>query len=305
MNLQELPVDVLSRNEYLVAHFRMAGHYPHVLALADHAFRWAAKKDSEDLMVYVLEHGAPLDFNALLHSTEVNGNPEALALLEAKSATTNPLHSFTNILHTACFYGQIDFVIDLLYEVPSITTVKMVLCCKDHRGETALHKAVGGCGEKKEIDRQNLVEMLLSLGADPTERDSKGTTALYFAEIWRSDEMITTLRVAINRRLQSPPTPEEVVSGVGAMETPADTIQSLSTDDEVSSLKFWKSSSRDKTGNRLAHKAEKVGEHKLSWWRSLLMPEVKRRHQAVAEPPMAPHGDDDMVFGPLDPLVRL
>ena len=268
MTLQELPADVLSRDEYLLAHFRMAGHYPHVLALADHAFRWAAKEDSENLMVYVLEHGAPVDINALLCSAEVKGNPEAIALLEAKRVATDPLHSFTKPLHTACFYGQLGYVDTLLIGVPS---TKKVLRFKDHRGRTALHKAVGGRGEEQDGERQELVYMLLSLGADPTERDMNGVTALLLAKAWRCDETITILKAAIKRKLESPPTPEEAFSEVETMETPADTRESSSTDDEVSSLKT-EVSSWGETGKGPAYKTEKVDGYKRSWWRSLLKP---------------------------------
>ncbi len=88
MTLRELPADALSDDQCLPARFRMAGHYPHAIPLADHAFRWAAKENSKDLMEYVLENGAPLNITALLRSAEVICNAEALALLKAKRASS-------------------------------------------------------------------------------------------------------------------------------------------------------------------------------------------------------------------------
>ena len=234
MTLQELPVELLSRNEYLATRFRIAGHYPHILALADRAFRWGAKQDSKDLMVYVLKHGAPVDVNAVLCSAEVKRNPEAIELLAAKRAAIDPLHSFTDPLRTACFYSQLGPVITLLDRVPS---KKKALRSKDHRGRTALHRAVGGRGEEQDGERHELVYMLLDLGADPTERDMNGQTALTLAEMWRRDEMITTLKATIKRKLESPPTPEVRFLDDETMESPADTTQFSLTDDEASSPK--------------------------------------------------------------------
>ncbi len=302
MTLQELPDDVLSGDECLAAHFRMAGHYPHVLTLADHAFRWAAKEDSKDLMVYVLENGAPVDTTLLLQAAEIGGNSEAIALLEARRATTNPLYFFTNPLHTACFYGQLDAVIALLQGIPCI---QKVLRSKDHRGETALHKALRGPREKKEGDRQQLVEMLVSLGADPTARDMRGETALSLAKVCSPSQTITTLKAAIKRWIESPPTPEDAFSEVETTETPADTTKVLWTNDELSSLGFSEGSFGDNTDRRLSHKAEKVEEHKRSRWRAWLMPEVKRRDQGAARPPLPPvtarrPSAGNMVVGNLD-----
>ena len=230
MTLQELPVKVLSRDEYLAAHFRMAGHYPHVLTLADHAFRWAGKKNSEDLMVHVLRHGAPLDVKALLCSTEVKGNPKAMALLKAESAAIDPIPSFIDRLHTACFYGELRPVVALLDRVPS---KKKILRSKDHRGQTALHKAVcieGISGyfdcdrsEDRMQEKLELVYRLLSLGADPTEKDMKGRSALDLANRLGHDEF-QNLKEKIKTILESPPT-LEADSETENMESPADTIQ--------------------------------------------------------------------------------
>ena len=267
---QELPVELLSRDiEYLAARFRMAGHYPHVLALADHAFRWAAKEDSQDLMVYVLAHGVPVDINALLRSAEVKNNPKAIALLSAKREVTDPLHFFTHPLHIACFYGQLGNVVAVLDLVPSM---KEILRSKDHRGRTALHRAVSGRGEKKDGERQELVNMLLTLGADPIQRDMRGRTALFLANL-DHNEMIPALKAASKGMKYPVSTLEEAFSELEIMETSADIKQaSLSDDDEVSSLKS-EVSLGDETGNG-SNKAEKVDGPKQSWWRSLLSPEA-------------------------------
>ena len=164
MALEELPADVLSHDQCLPARFRNAGHYPDVLTLADHAFRWAAKENSEDLMVYVLEYGAPVDITALLRSAEVTCNPKAIALLEAKRAAYDALHSFTKSLHTACSYGQLGTVLALLDGVPS---TKKVLRSQDHRGRTTLHKAIADGGKEEDGERQELLYILLSRRADP------------------------------------------------------------------------------------------------------------------------------------------
>ena len=272
MALQELPADVLSRDECLTARFRMADHYPHVIALADHAFRWAAKEDSEDLMRYVLEYGAPVDINALLCSAEVKDNPDAITLLKAKRAATDPLYSFTNPLHTACFYGQLGYVDTLLNGLPSM---KWVLRSEDHRGRTALHQAVGGRGEEVDGERQELIYMLLSLGADPIVRDMNGQTALLLAKAWRCDEIITTLKEAIKRNLESPLTPEEAFPRFEPLDIPADTRQFSSTDHEVSSLKR-EVSYVEETRRRLAYNVKEVGERKRSKWRSLFVGKPRR-----------------------------
>ena len=202
--LQELPDNVLGGSDCLAARFRMAGHYPLVLALADYAFRWAAKKDSEDLMRYVLERGAPVDINALLSSVEVKDNREAIALLKAKRAATEPLYSFANPLHTACFYGQLGVAVSLL-NGGRTRNLSKILCSSDYRGETALHKAVGGRGAWKDGERMELVRTLLSLGADPIQKDMRGRTPFDLANIWHLKEMIPALGAAIQRKLESPP----------------------------------------------------------------------------------------------------
>ena len=271
MNSRELPADVLSREEYLVAHFRMAGHYPHVRALADHAFRWAAKQDSKDLMVYVLKHGAPVDINALLSSVEVKGNPVAIELLKKKRAATDPRHTTTYPLHIACFYGQLGSVIDLLGDTRS-RNISKILRAKDHRGETALHKAIVGRGERKDKQRVDLVYKLLSLGADPIQRDMHGRTALLLARAWDHNEMIPALKVASKDMNYPVSILEEAFSELDVMESPADTTEASSSDDEVSSLKSI-SSLRAKAGNDW-NKVEKVDRQKQSWWRSLLSPEA-------------------------------
>ena len=262
--VQELPEDSLNGDECLAAHFRMAGHYPHVRALADHAFRWAAKQVSKNLMVYVLKHGAPVDINALLSSVKVRYNPEAIRLLEKQKGATDPCHTFTNPLHTACFYGQLGVVVSLLDGVRAGKMWK-ILRFRDHRGETALHKAVVGRGEWRDEERVELVHRLLSLGADPTQRDMHGQTAFVLASIRKHDEILSALK-ATERKLRSKPTPEESSSEDETM-----------TDDEMSSLKAELSFS-DETGRRLSYKAEKVHGRKRSWWRSLLSSEAERRY---------------------------
>ena len=275
---QELPADVLSREEYLVARFRMAGHYPHVRALADHAFRWAAKQNSKDLMVYVLEHGHPVDINALLSSVEVQGNPVAIEHLRKKRASIDPWHKTTFPLHIACFYGQLGSVIDLLGHMRS-QRISKILRSKDHRGETALHKAIGGRGERKDRQRVELVYKLLSLGADPIQRDMHGRTALLLARDWDHNEMIPALKAASEGLKYPAFILEEAFSELEVMETPADTTEaSSSDDDEVSRLKSISSlraetGLRAKTGNGW-NKVEKVDGPKQSWWRSLLSPEA-------------------------------
>ena len=250
MTVQELHVGVIGRDEYLAARFRMAGHYPHVLALAAHAFRWAAKENSKDLMEYVLENGAPVDITALLQSAEVFCNAQALALLEAKRAATGPLHSFTNPLLAACFYGQLYNVVTLLSRV---WWAKEVIRSKNHRGETALHKAADGRYCVGEDDgwkqRDELVAMLLFRGADPNQRDMNGKKAIISAEARN------LYGAAMMRKLESPPVPKRTFFQdfqVEAIQTPADTTQPSSTDDEESSLKN-EASSRDETGKGLAY----------------------------------------------------
>ena len=214
--LQELPDDALGDAECLAARFRMAGHYPHIRTLADLAFRWAAETASKDLMVYVLEHGAPVDIDALLNSLEVKGNPEAIVLLEMKRAAIDPWHTVTKPLHTACFYGQVDVVSDVLCHANS-WNISKILRSKDYRGETALHKAIRGRGESKDGHRVELVHMLLSLGADPIQRDMHGHTALVLTRIWDRSEMTPIVKAAIQRKLAFPPTPEEAFSEVETM----------------------------------------------------------------------------------------
>ena len=280
--LQELPDNALSGGECLAARFRMAGHYPHVLALADYAFRWAAEQDSKDLMVYVLENGAPIDINALLGSLEVRGNSEAIVLLETKRNATDPWHTVTKPLHTACFYGQVGVVNDVLGHAGS-WNISKILRSRDYRGETALHKAIGGRGGSKNGHRVELVQRLLSLGADPIQRDMRGRTALFLARDLDYNEMIPALKAA-SKGLKYPVSIlEEAFAELEVMETPADHNRaSSSDDDEVSSLKsevsfaelsFGEGSFGNETGNG-SNKAEKVDGPKQSWWRSLLSPEA-------------------------------
>lgn len=282
---QELPADVLSREEYLVARFRMAGHYPHVRALADHAFRWAAKQDSKDLMVYVLKHGAPVDINALLSSVEVKCNPVAINLLKRKRTAIDPWHRTTFPLHIACFYGQLAYV-DRMLGHTSSRNISKILHSKDHRGETALHKAIGGRGERNNRQRVELVYRLLSLGADPIQRDMHGRTALLLARDWDHNEMIPALKAASKGMKYPLHILEEAFSELEIMETPADTTEaSLSDDyDEVSSLKI-EVSLRGETGNG-SYIVEKVDGQKQSWWRSLLSPEAHLKPGT----PMSKHG---------------
>ena len=266
MTLQEVPAEPLSRNEYLASRFRMAGHHPHILALADHAFRWAAKEDSEDLMAYVLEYGAPVDLNALLRSAEVIRNSEAIALLEAKRAAADPLHLLTEPLYTACYYCQYNSVVAILNMVSS-GKGKEALRSKDHRGRTALHYAVEGQHAIRDWEKgEELIQLLLNKGADPDQENVKGETAPISTEARNHYEAVKETRSGI------PPTPEEAYFEIETSGTPADTRQPSSTDDEESSLKT-KVSLRGETGNG-SNKAEKVDGPKLSWWRSLLSPEA-------------------------------
>ena len=318
--MQELPVKELSRDEYLAARFRMAGHYPHVLALADHAFRWAAKKNFKDLMVYVLESGAPVDVNALLRSAEVVSNPKAITLLEAKRRTTNPLHLFTEPLYTACFYGQPRAVQAVLDTVPS---VREALRSKDHRGRTALHYAVEGqytgggtnfegTGRAWE-EGEKLINWLLINGADPNQKDMNGETAPISAEAWEFYEAMK------NGRLEFPSTPEETFFDVEdiedspdttqlefeAMEGWADTPQSeleykndladttRFVHDNMYIQKPYYAQFHDELSSRkaqvgsadekhwvFADEAKKGHGHKQSWWRSLLKPEPRSGQSA-------------------------
>lgn len=151
--------------------------------------------------------------------------------------------------------------------------MSIILRCRDYRGETALHKAVRG-RFTEEGDSLELVQRLLSLGADPTQRDMHGRTALFLARIWHHDEMILTLKAAIQRKLESPPTPEEAFSEVETVEHLADTTQASSSDDDVSCFKSIAPPGEMPGGLGLAHKAEKVQGRKRSWWRSLLSPEA-------------------------------
>lgn len=283
MTLQELPDDDIGGAECCAARFRMAGHFPHVLALADRAFRWAAKTGSKDLMVYVLENGAPVNINALLSSVEVKCNPEASKLLRRQRDATYPWHIFTKPLHTACFYAQLG-VVDSL---PGFRTgdVSKILHSRDYRGETALHKAIVGRGERKAGERVELIHKLLDRGADPIQRDMHGRTALLLARDLDHNEMIPALKAASKRMKYPKSTLEEAFSELGIMETPADiTLASSPDDDEVSSLKREVSfgsikaevsslsprssvSFEDKMGNGL-NKAEEVDGQKQSWWRS-------------------------------------
>ena len=316
--MQELPVKELSRYEYLAARFRMAGHYPHVLTLADHAFRWAAKKNFKDLMVYVLESGAPVDVNALLRSAEVVSNPKAITLLEAKRRTTDPLHLFTEPLYTACFYGQPRAVQAVLDTVPS---VREALRSKDHRGRTALHYAVegqytGGGTNFEGTGRaweqgEKLINWLLINGADPNQKDMHGETAPISAEAWefyeamKKGELVipSTVEEAfldVERIEDSPNTIrfdiETMEGSAGTSQLDLETIKYLADttefdaesmfrekytqfQDELSSLKA-EASSEDETGRALADKAKKGHGHKQSWWRSLLKPEPRSDQSA-------------------------
>ena len=105
-----------------------------------------------------------------------------------------------------------------------------------------------------------------------------GQTALLLAKAWRRDKMITTLRAAIERKLESPPTPEEAFFEAETLETPADTTQFSWTDDEVSGPKR-EVSSGDETGTRVAYDPDKLEGHRRSWWQSLLKSEPRNlRH---------------------------
>ena len=287
--MQELPDDDIGDAECCAARFRMAGHFPHVLALADHAFRWAAKTGSKDLMVYVLENGAQLNVNALLKSVEAKCNPEASKLLKRQRDATDPWHVFTNPLHTACFYGQLGVVNSLLSR--RTRNWSEILRSRDYRGETALHKAIGGRGEKKAGERLELIHKLLDRGADPIQRDMHGRTALLLARDLDHKEIIAALIAASQRMAYPKSTLEEAFAELEITESPADiTLASSSDDDEVSSLKREASfgsnkaevssisprssvSFEDKIDNGL-NKAEQVDGQKQSWWRSLLSPEA-------------------------------
>ena len=289
MTLQELPDDAIGGAEWFAAQFRMAGHYPHVFALADHAFRWAAKTGSKDLMVYVLENGAPVNINALLSSVEAKCNQEASKLLERQRDAFDPWHVFTNPLYTACFYGQLGVVNSLLDGPPR--KFSNFLRSQDYRRETALHKAIGGRGEKTARERVELIYKLLDRGADPLQRDRHGRNALLLARDLDHNEMIPALIAASKRRGYLESVIEEAISELAITETPVDiTLASLSDDDEVSSLKREVSfdsnkaevsslsprssvSFEDKMGNGL-NKAEEVDGQKQSWWRSLLSHEA-------------------------------
>ena len=177
----EISSESLTNDQYVLARFRMAGYDPHNPAVALRAFAWAVRQGAEDLMEYMLEkiifEGENL--NMLLLHVAALGNSYAASRLIAKGANIDYHREGTGVyedrrisLQVACTFGKIDTAELLLQRRANVHA-------RDAVGQTALHKAAGGPGQKQ--SRAALIKALLDHGIDHSAKDWEGNDALRVA----------------------------------------------------------------------------------------------------------------------------
>jgi ankyrin repeat protein len=127
-----------------------------------------------------------------------SGKSEAMKLLLEAGAASASATDGRTLLMTAAASGVPSIVEDVLKSHP-------VVNAQDKNGRTALMESVSQYHyghESSEIDRAEVVRLLLQAGADPNITDEEGNTALIDAA-WDADAVLLLIRAGANLNAQS------------------------------------------------------------------------------------------------------
>lgn len=167
------------------------------------ALTMAAYRGDVDMLSVLLKAGAnKMDSSAVEKAFTMasrSGKSEAMKLLlAAGAATTESATDGRTLLMTAAASGVPTIVVDVLKSRPNVNA-------RDGKGRTALMEAVGQYHygvESREINRAEVVRLLLQAGADPNISDEDGNTALIGAA-WDADAVLLLIRAGANVNAQS------------------------------------------------------------------------------------------------------
>jgi ankyrin repeat protein len=162
----------------------------------------AARRGDFEMLRVLLGAGAGkqdrLGIGAAFGMASRSGNREAMKLLlEAGAASAGAIDGRT-LLMTAAASGVPSIVEDVLKSHPDVNE-------QDKNGRTALMESVSQYHyghESSEIDRAEVVRLLLHAGADPNITDEEGNTALIDAA-WDADAVLLLIRAGADLNAQS------------------------------------------------------------------------------------------------------
>jgi ankyrin repeat protein len=162
----------------------------------------AARRGDVETLRVLLGAGAAkqdsLGIGAAFAMASRSGKSEAMKLLLEAGAASASATDGRTLLMTAAASGVPSIVEDVLKSHP-------VVNAQDKNGRTALMESVSQYHyghESSEIDRAEVVRLLLQAGADPNITDEEGNTALIDAA-WDADAVLLLIRAGANLNAQS------------------------------------------------------------------------------------------------------
>lgn len=130
---------------------------------------------------------APAELQAELHSAARHNDTAALLELVQQGTSLTKVYSKGNsVLHTAAYHGAVDFIQQLSKSMTP-QDLHLLMNQANEYGSTPLHSAA-----KK--GHFKAIELLLSLGADPTIRDHRKRTPLDLALQLKHTKAVEVLR---------------------------------------------------------------------------------------------------------------
>ena len=162
----------------------------------------AGRRGDMSMLEALLDAGGSKNSKALdgaLFAAASAGRPEAVRLLIANGASPNSDNpQGRTLLMAAAGSGVPDVVQDVLSSNPDVNA-------HGAQGGTALMEAVGQWHygtERKEVNRAEVVRILLERGADPNLQDDRGNTALIECA-WDADAALALIRRGANVNMQN------------------------------------------------------------------------------------------------------
>ncbi|XP_059173558.1 transient receptor potential cation channel subfamily A member 1-like [Physella acuta] len=130
-----------------------------------------------------------------LHYAAVSNNGNSVSILLEKGADiTMTCHNGSTPLHMAAKCGSLDAVLTILREAPMFCAITplLLLDVKDRENQRPIHSAVGG-------GNVEVLKQFLKYGADPSCKQDDGLTAVHYAAIQGSLEMLQAMN-NLNRK---------------------------------------------------------------------------------------------------------